>query len=157
MGIIFKHSLSSLKPTKYQNHVVKVCHNPGYGLQHLRLSTLKGGRKHQGCLPLCQHWLSMFPTHLPGSIWCYVDSAHTSSCQDLRFSARFPNNPWSYEACATPLPGYVCSSSSCSPGSIGFLHRTCRSSTPSSFIPCPKWSFHLWSRLWWIQWQLWCC
>merc|ERR1712014_299471 len=78
MGIIFKHSLSSLKPTKYKNHVVKVCHNPGYGLQHLRLSTLKGGRKHQGCLPLCQHWLPMFP-----------------------------NNPWSYEACATPLPGYV--------------------------------------------------
>merc|ERR1712130_109048 len=25
-------------------------------------------------------------------------------CQDLRFSARFPNNPWSYEACATPPP-----------------------------------------------------
>ena len=42
-----------------------------------------------------------------GARWCYVDSAHTSSCQDLRFSARFPNNPWSYEACATPLPGYV--------------------------------------------------
>merc|ERR1711976_716338 len=35
---------------------------------------------------------------------CYVDNAHSSSCQDLRFSARFPNNPWSYEACATPLP-----------------------------------------------------
>merc|ERR1712130_908900 len=39
-----------------------------------------------------------------GARWCYVDSAHTSSCQDLRFSARFPNNPWSYEACATPPP-----------------------------------------------------
>merc|ERR1711988_1461358 len=36
--------------------------------------------------------------------WCYVDNAHSSSCQDKRFSARFPNNPWSYEACATPLP-----------------------------------------------------
>merc|ERR1712064_87463 len=37
-----------------------------------------------------------------GARWCYVDSAHSSSCHDLRFSARFPNNPWSYEACATP-------------------------------------------------------
>merc|ERR1711976_381873 len=39
-----------------------------------------------------------------GARWCYVDNAHSSSCQDKRFSARFPNNPWSYEACATPLP-----------------------------------------------------
>merc|ERR1711963_331589 len=39
-----------------------------------------------------------------GALWCYVDNAHSSSCQDKRFSARFPNNPWSYEACATPLP-----------------------------------------------------
>merc|ERR1712213_85190 len=39
-----------------------------------------------------------------GARWCYVDSAHSSSCQDLRFSARFPNNPWSYEACAPPPP-----------------------------------------------------
>merc|ERR1711983_472889 len=39
-----------------------------------------------------------------GALWCYVDSAYSSSCQDLRFSARFPNNPWSYEACATPPP-----------------------------------------------------
>ena len=38
-----------------------------------------------------------------GARWCYVASGH-SSCQDLRFSARFPSNPWSYEACATPLP-----------------------------------------------------
>eukprot|EP00092_Neocalanus_flemingeri_P006398 GFUD01006888.1.p1 GENE.GFUD01006888.1~~GFUD01006888.1.p1 ORF type:complete len:118 (-),score=36.75 GFUD01006888.1:45-398(-) len=37
-----------------------------------------------------------------GARWCYVDSAHHSSCQDLHHSARFPNNPWSYEACATP-------------------------------------------------------
>ena len=42
-----------------------------------------------------------------GARWCYVDNAHSSSCQDLRFSARFPNNPWSYEACATPLPVIV--------------------------------------------------
>merc|ERR1712170_247597 len=42
-----------------------------------------------------------------GARWCYVDNAHSSSCQDLRFSARFPNNPWSYEACATPLPVVV--------------------------------------------------
>merc|ERR1719228_1899759 len=37
-----------------------------------------------------------------GARWCYVDSARRSSCQDLHPSARFPNNPWSYEACATP-------------------------------------------------------
>merc|ERR1719270_954161 len=39
-----------------------------------------------------------------GARWCYIDNAYSSSCQDKRFSARFPNNPWSYEACATPLP-----------------------------------------------------
>eukprot|EP00090_Calanus_glacialis_P043229 TRINITY_DN7649_c0_g1_i1.p1 TRINITY_DN7649_c0_g1~~TRINITY_DN7649_c0_g1_i1.p1 ORF type:complete len:126 (-),score=22.47 TRINITY_DN7649_c0_g1_i1:71-448(-) len=37
-----------------------------------------------------------------GARWCYVDSSHHSSCQDLQHSARFPRNPWSYEACATP-------------------------------------------------------
>merc|ERR1719190_172050 len=36
-----------------------------------------------------------------GAQWCYVDPAY-SSCQDLVPSQRFPNNPWSYEACATP-------------------------------------------------------
>merc|ERR1712211_151162 len=35
-----------------------------------------------------------------GALWCYVDSAYSSTCQDKQFSARFPNNPWSYEACA---------------------------------------------------------
>ena len=39
-----------------------------------------------------------------GAQWCYVDSAH-SSCQDLVPSQRFPHNPWSYEACATPSIG----------------------------------------------------
>ena len=39
-----------------------------------------------------------------GAQWCYVDSAH-SSCQDLVPSKRFPHNPWSYEACATPALG----------------------------------------------------
>merc|ERR1712173_506298 len=37
-----------------------------------------------------------------GAQWCYVDSHH-SSCQDLVYSKRFPDNPWSYEACATPF------------------------------------------------------
>merc|ERR1719391_20697 len=37
-----------------------------------------------------------------GAVWCYVHSAHYSSCSDLQPSKRFPNNPWSYEACATP-------------------------------------------------------
>ena len=36
-----------------------------------------------------------------GAQWCYVDSS-SSSCQDLVQSKRFPHNPWSYEACATP-------------------------------------------------------
>ena len=38
-----------------------------------------------------------------GARWCYVDSNRLSSCQDLVPSQRFPHNPWSYEACATPL------------------------------------------------------
>merc|ERR1712024_218520 len=39
-----------------------------------------------------------------GAQWCYVDSS-ASSCQDLVPSERFPHNPWSYEACATPAVG----------------------------------------------------
>merc|ERR1711874_497260 len=39
-----------------------------------------------------------------GAQWCYVEQAY-SSCQDLVPSKRFPNNPWSYEACATPAQG----------------------------------------------------
>merc|ERR1711972_1275641 len=40
-----------------------------------------------------------------GLLYHYKDSHH-SSCQDLVYSARFPNNPWSYEACATPAVIY---------------------------------------------------
>merc|ERR1711971_867236 len=36
-----------------------------------------------------------------GARWCYVDHL-PSSCQDMSHSARFPQNPWSYEACSTP-------------------------------------------------------
>merc|ERR1712173_370057 len=39
-----------------------------------------------------------------GAQWCYVDST-ASTCQDLVPSQRFPHNPWSYEACATPAAG----------------------------------------------------
>merc|ERR1719205_576644 len=39
-----------------------------------------------------------------GAQWCYVDST-LSSCQDLVPSKRFPHNPWSYQACATPAIG----------------------------------------------------
>ena len=39
-----------------------------------------------------------------GAQWCYVDST-ASTCQDLVPSERFPHNPWSYEACATPPEG----------------------------------------------------
>merc|ERR1712061_745472 len=43
-----------------------------------------------------------------GAQWCYVDST-LSTCQDLVPSKRFPHNPWSYEACATPAIGsYLC-------------------------------------------------
>ena len=42
-------------------------------------------------------------TDSTGARWCYVDSNRFSSCQDLVPSQRFPHNPWSYEACATPL------------------------------------------------------
>merc|ERR1711884_934308 len=39
-----------------------------------------------------------------GAQWCYVDST-ASTCQDLVPSQRFPHNPWSYQACATPAVG----------------------------------------------------
>merc|ERR1711953_430608 len=39
-----------------------------------------------------------------GAQWCYVDST-ASTCQYLVPSQRFPHNPWSYEACATPAIG----------------------------------------------------
>merc|ERR1712066_827841 len=39
-----------------------------------------------------------------GAQWCYVDHL-PSSCQDMVPSERFPHNPWSYEACATPSIG----------------------------------------------------
>merc|ERR1739842_210249 len=39
-----------------------------------------------------------------GAQWCYVDST-LSTCQDLVPSERFPHNPWSYQACATPAIG----------------------------------------------------
>ena len=41
-----------------------------------------------------------------GAQWCYVDSS-LSSCQDLVPSQRFPHNPWSYQACATPAIGSI--------------------------------------------------
>merc|ERR1712008_95744 len=37
---------------------------------------------------------------------CYLDSS-SSSCQDLVPSERFPHNPWSYQACATPEIGSI--------------------------------------------------
>merc|ERR1711909_78345 len=40
----------------------------------------------------------------PGARWCYVDHL-PSTCQDMVPSERFPHNPWSYEACATPPEG----------------------------------------------------
>merc|ERR1711909_98754 len=39
-----------------------------------------------------------------GAQWCCVDHL-PSTCQDMVPSERFPHNPWSYEACATPPEG----------------------------------------------------
>merc|ERR1711990_671864 len=56
-----------------------------------------------------------------GGVWCYVDNGATSSCRDLRQSSRFPNNPWSYEACTSPpapspaCPDPICRGSNCPP------------------------------------------
>merc|ERR1711971_1042734 len=54
-----------------------------------------------------------------GGVWCYVDNGATSSCRDLRQSSRFPNNPWSYEACTSPpapspaCPDPICRGTNC--------------------------------------------
>ena len=37
-----------------------------------------------------------------GYSWCYVNSSHSNSCEDLEYSSRFPGTPWSYQACSTP-------------------------------------------------------
>merc|ERR1712080_760421 len=39
-----------------------------------------------------------------GALWCYVDSAYSSSCSDLQSSTRYSQlgKAWSYEACSTP-------------------------------------------------------
>merc|ERR1711915_694840 len=53
-----------------------------------------------------------------GAFWCYVDSSHHGSCEDLQPSSRFPNNPWSYQACATPEESsYECQAFGTSAGS----------------------------------------
>merc|ERR1712127_762592 len=48
-----------------------------------------------------------------GAQWCYIDPDHGTSCSDLTTSARFPANPWSYEASAAyvahPAPTVVVS------------------------------------------------
>merc|ERR1719471_2606889 len=58
-----------------------------------------------------------------GARWCYIDQTFGSSCQDKRFSARFPNNPWSYEACAPPLRPPLPGRSSPPPRPLRRLHR----------------------------------
>merc|ERR1719206_1042146 len=51
-----------------------------------------------------------------GAQWCYISSTHYSSCEDLQASTKFPNNPWSYSACATPdISSYECTSLSSTP------------------------------------------
>merc|ERR1712115_416145 len=67
-----------------------------------------------------------------GAQWCYVDSS-LSTCQDLVPSSRFPHNPWSYEACATPpLGSYACPSSHVVPS---HPHPPTHPHTPSYPVP----------------------
>ena len=56
-----------------------------------------------GLLPILEIYFcnSYFSADPNGAVWCYVDSL-SSTCRDLQPSKRFPNNPWSYEACTTP-------------------------------------------------------
>jgi hypothetical protein len=81
-----------------------------------------------------------------GAQWCYISSTHYSSCEDLVPSTKFPNNPWSYSACATPdLSSYeclglastptdttVCAEGQCITGYSGFSCPPCPSCSQSS-------------------------
>merc|ERR1712059_89454 len=80
-----------------------------------------------------------------GAVWCYVDSAYSSTCQDKTPSRRgftnptYQNKAWSYEACATPFCGQtgggyqtpVCKQGSrgCGGGNNGCCGQRCRGST----------------------------
>ena len=78
----------------------------------------------------------MFSVDHTGAQWCYVDSAHYSSCQDLQPSVRFQHNPWSYQACATPqVSSYQCQEYSSGQVCKGY---TCPSvGASASLCKCP--------------------
>ena len=64
--------------------------------------------------------ISFFSVDDKGAQWCYISSTHYSSCEDLQLSSKFPNNPWSYTACATPdLSSYECQALSTPTDSYG--------------------------------------
>ena len=63
---------------------------------------LQGSRQHRGPLVLCGKCSLQ---QLPGQkILCQVFRMESLIFITLMLCSRFPNNPWSYEACATPLP-----------------------------------------------------
>merc|ERR1712110_937090 len=72
-----------------------------------------------------------------GARWCYVDHL-PSSCQDLSHSSRFPNNPWSYEACSTP-PEHSGAHHHQQPAYTAPLHQhpTYTDPVPRPCPPCP--------------------
>merc|ERR1712110_542612 len=81
-----------------------------------RLLGVESDEGPEGRLAFCQPWLPVRIPHLCRLAWTgagqlplgrlngssVVLHRPPSSCQDLSHSARFPNNPWSYEACSTP-------------------------------------------------------
>merc|ERR1719147_708320 len=75
------------------------------GCQCSNLSFKQYGKSHGNCLSPDE----------TGALWCYVDDAYSSTCQDATPSKRGYSNPaflnkkWSYEACDTP-PAHLCGS-----------------------------------------------
>merc|ERR1711913_262970 len=54
----------------------------------------KYGRTHGACITADQ----------TGRTWCYTTGGYPG-CSDARQSQRFPNNPWSYQACSSSFSG----------------------------------------------------
>jgi len=40
-----------------------------------------------------------------GGFWCYTRAGANQGCNDLQRSSKFPNNPWSYQACGGSFGG----------------------------------------------------
>merc|ERR1712203_1178302 len=70
-----------------------------------------------------------------GARWCYVDHL-PSTCQDLSHSARFPNNPWTYEACPTP-PEHSGAHHHHQPAYTAPVHHAPVQHVPAYTVPAP--------------------